>query len=199
MNGYEFCATYLAVKLHFTDEKYDFFRYGGKTKISEDSFLKRKDKFQFHKLAKKYGDDEVVAFLVSNFIADNKLWTKDLLQQNCVSNYTKWKRTMESLSYKFDNDFQKIMNLGDINESFAAKDGNHPAVLTLYMQNEISLESLVILNKIMNFIPKWDKQIQEDIIYPKISFLIKKYSPFLLSSMNMDKLYNIIKKYLKAG
>lgn len=196
MTGYEFCATYLAIKIHFSDEKYDFFKYGGKTKISQQSFESRKDKFQFHKLARKYNDDEVVAFLVSNFIVDSQIWTKDLLQQNCSANYTNWKKIMESLSYTFDNDFAKIMNQGKINDVFAVKEGKYPKVLTMYMQKEITLESLVILNKMMNFISKWDKEIQEDIIYPKISFKIKKYSPFLLSATNMEKLYNIIKKYI---
>ena len=80
---------YLSLKNHFTNPKYDFFKYGAKTRASIASFNKRKDKYWFEKTSRKYSDEEVVDFLVSNFTAaDNpqnlwiwgnyKFWRKDL-------------------------------------------------------------------------------------------------------------------------
>ena len=58
---------YLSLKNHFTNPKYDFFKYGAKTRASVTSFNKRKDKYWFEKTSRKYSDEEVVDFLVSNF------------------------------------------------------------------------------------------------------------------------------------
>ena len=68
MNGYDLYGLYQAIKLHFTSEQYNFFQYDGKTRISIDAFQKRRDKFLFHRLARKYRDEEMVPFLVSNFV-----------------------------------------------------------------------------------------------------------------------------------
>ena len=56
---------YLSLKNHFTNPKYDFFRYGAKTRASVSSFNKRRDKYWFEKTSRKYNDEEVVKFLVS--------------------------------------------------------------------------------------------------------------------------------------
>jgi len=40
---------YLSLKNHFTNPKYDFFKYGAKTRASVTSFNKRKDKYWFEK------------------------------------------------------------------------------------------------------------------------------------------------------
>ena len=60
MNGYDLYCTYQAIKLHFTSENYNFFHYDGKTKVSVEAFQKRRDKFLFHRLARKYRDEEMV-------------------------------------------------------------------------------------------------------------------------------------------
>ncbi len=60
---------YLSLKNHFTNPKYDFFKYGAKTRASMASFNKRRDKYWFEKTSRKYSDKEVVDFLVSNFVS----------------------------------------------------------------------------------------------------------------------------------
>ena len=47
---------YLSLKNHFTNPKYDFFKYGAKTRASVTSFNKRKDKYWFEKTSRKYSD-----------------------------------------------------------------------------------------------------------------------------------------------
>ena len=103
MTGHEFCAVYLAVKLHFTNEKYNFFSGSGKAKIGVDAFQKRKDKYLFHKLARKLDDAEVVPFLVSNFVYSGQTWTRTLLDEDASEIYTNWKKNVESLSYVFEH------------------------------------------------------------------------------------------------
>ena len=64
---FETYQTYLSMKSHFTNRKYDFFKYGGKSRATMSSFNKRKDKYWFEKTSRKYSDEEVLNFLLSNF------------------------------------------------------------------------------------------------------------------------------------
>ena len=50
MNGYEAYRLYLAVKLHFSTENYDFFKHNAKVNASIGSFTKRNDRYFFHRL-----------------------------------------------------------------------------------------------------------------------------------------------------
>ena len=54
MTGYEAFGLYESLKLHFSKDSYDFFKYNGKTNISVTSFENRKDKYHFYKLSRKY-------------------------------------------------------------------------------------------------------------------------------------------------
>ena len=49
--------TYISLKNHFTQPKYDYTKYGGKVKASEKAFYKRKDRFWFEKLSRQKSDD----------------------------------------------------------------------------------------------------------------------------------------------
>ena len=85
---------YLSLKNHFTNPKYDFFKYGAKTRASVTSFNKRKDKYWFEKTSRKYSDEEVVDFLVSNFSsADNpqNLWIGEIINSG-ERTYAEWKK-----------------------------------------------------------------------------------------------------------
>ena len=59
---------YCAMKAHFSKSSYNFIKYGGKTKVSRDSFWKRNDRYFFVKISKKYNNDEIKDYLLSNFI-----------------------------------------------------------------------------------------------------------------------------------
>ena len=47
------------------------------------------------------------------------------------------------------------------------------------MGKKISLETLVIFEKLVTYRKAFDKEIREQIIWPKVSRLIEKYEPFV--------------------
>lgn len=196
MNGYDLYCTYQAIKLHFSSEGYNFFQYDGKTRVSIDAFQKRRDKFLFHRLARKYRDDEMVPFLVANFVHSDDNWTKSLLEDEAEQTYREWKRTTDSMSKVYTEDLQKIATKDNFNDLFKVEDGQHPKLLVLFMQKEVTMETMVILNNIFNFVKIWDKKITDDIIYPKISRKIRKYGAFL--SVSVDKYKLLTKETLLA-
>jgi hypothetical protein len=196
MNGYDLYCTYQAIKLHFSTEQYNFFHYDGKTRVSIDAFQKRRDKFLFHRLARKYRDDEMVPFLVANFVHSDDNWTKSLLEEEAEQTYRDWKRRTDSMTKIYSDDLQKIATKDNFNDLFKVEEGQFPKLLVLFMQNEVTMETMVILNNIFDFIRIWDKKISDDIIYPKISRKIRKYGSFL--NVNVDKYKTLTKETLLA-
>lgn len=194
MNGYDLYGLYQAIKLHFTTEKYNFFQYDGKTRVSIDAFQKRRDKFLFHRLARKYRDEEMVPFLVANFVHSDDNWTKSLLEDQAEETYRDWKRTTDSMSKVYVEDLQKIATKESFNDLFKVEEGQFPKLLMHFMHKEITIETMVILNNIFNFIQIWDKKISDDIIYPKMSRKIRKYGAFL--AVNVDKYKKLTKETL---
>ena len=61
-------------------------------------------------------------------------------------------------------------------------------------ENEVTIETMVILHNVFNFIKIWDKNISHDIIYPKVSRKIRKYGAFL--NVNVDKYKKLTKETL---
>ena len=197
MNGYDLYGLYQAIKLHFTSEKYNFFQYDGKTRVSVDAFQKRRDKFLFHRLARKYRDDEMVPFLVANFVHSDGNWTKSLLEEEAESTYREWKRKTDSMSKIYVEDLEKIANKNNFNELFKVEDGQFPKLLVAFLQKDVTIETMVILNNIFDFIRIWDKKISDDVIYPKVSRKIRKYGSFL--NVNVDKYKQLTKETLLAN
>jgi hypothetical protein len=191
VSPFETYQHYLSLKNHFTNPKYDFFKYGAKTRASVTSFNKRKDKYWFEKTSRKYSDKEVVDFLVSNFTAtDNpqNLWIGEIINSG-ERNYAEWMKRQQSLTYLFKEQSNELFSENELESVFDCSKG-HPIVLKRFLSGNISLETLVIYYKIFLFGNKFDKQLL-DPVWESVSLKLKKYSPFL----NIDMFH--YKKILK--
>ncbi len=176
---FETYQTYLSMKSHFTNRKYDFFKYGGKSRATMSSFNKRKDKYWFEKTSRKYSDEEVLNFLLSNFVTtDNpqNLWIGEIINSG-ERNYAEWMRRQQSLTYLFKEQSSELLSQKDLNEVFDCSKG-HPPLLKKYLGGEISLETLTILEKVFSFVKNFDKKLK-DPVWESVSLKIKKYDPFL--------------------
>ena len=94
---YEAGNLFNALRLHFNDEKYNYFKYNGKTKCK---FVPENQFYVFQKLEKRYGEN-IQDFYVANFLENPKLWIHDLLGQECDDIYKEWLRKNQSLTYHF--------------------------------------------------------------------------------------------------
>lgn len=195
MEAIDAYKTYIALKHHFTLDTYDYFRYNKKTRVTLDSFLKRKDKIFFAKLGNRK-DAYLESFLVANFLYQTNMWVGELLSDECEDRYKDWKRRQESLSYHFKTEMEFISDLSpeEFNKLFHPMNDNHPEIIQKYMRKEISLETLCILDHILKFIHKTDKIIF-DPIYIDISKLCKKYQPFL--KVDIPKLKSVLKQLVQ--
>ena len=176
---FETYRTYLSMKSHFTNPKYDFIKYGGKSRATMTSFNKRKDKYWFEKTSRKYSDQEIIDFLLSNFInATNpqNLWIGEIINSG-ERTYAEWKMRQQSLTYMFKEQSENLLLDNDLERVFSCSKG-HPVVLKKYLGGEISLETLSILEKIFSFQKNFDKKLS-DPVWETVSMKLKKYLPFL--------------------
>jgi hypothetical protein len=196
IDGYEAFGLYESLKLHFTKDSYDFHKYNGKSNISVTSFENRKDKYHFYKLSRKFSKKEdLIEFLVANFVERDGLWVGDLLTEDAEVNYRSRQKILQSLSYEFTDDLSKLFNgIDDPNEVIKVVDGDYPVLLTYTLQKETKIETLCILNSILDFLPMWDKKITDTIRWPNLKRKIVKYTAFLPKDVVKYKL--ILKKVI---
>lgn len=189
--GFDAYEMYTGLKWHFSG-KFDYVKYNGKTKVSKEQFMLRKDKFSFYKLSRKYKREELFGFYVANFLKKPNVWVNELLTEDSDSEYTLWLRVQQSLSYIFDQNLKFLFEQVDSpDELLKVVDGQYPLLYNFYLQDKVYLETVVILDDIMNFIPMWSKKVSDDIIFPEFVIKCEKYKPFL----NYDKVK--FKKLLK--
>lgn len=192
---HETYKTYLAIKQHFTNDTYDFIKYNGKIKASIESFNKRKDRLFFEKLSRKNKDDEIVDFFVSNFASSSdpsSLWIGDIIK-NGSDNYTNWQKKTQSLSYLFEQDLRKVFEGKNFLEYLKIENNRHPKILKEYLSGNLMLETMVILDQMLNYREKFDLKLI-DPVWELVSKKIKKYSPFL--RVDVDKYKDILRKVL---
>ena len=178
MTGFEVYKTYLAIKLHFTKDDYNYFTFNGKSRASESSFEKRKDRYFFKKLATKFDKDTILQFFVSHFVENSSTWIGDLSVYNS-STYNAWKKKIQSMTFMFENDIDYLIDICNFEDLFDCKSGNHPILLQAYLGDRVTLESMVILNALVKYIPDFDKKIKEPIVWAEVTKKVVKYEPFL--------------------
>lgn len=183
MDAFNAYKTYIAIKNHFNSKYYDFFKYNGRTRASRTTFDKRSDKYFFHKLSKH---KDCTNFLVANFLVTD-CWVGDLVnEQIAEKTYLNWKKRIESLSYIFKSDLDKLDD--NFNSNFVVVDGQHPKLLKLYLRKEISPETLLILDDLLGFLKLWNRKIEDKIVWPTEYQKLKKYRPFFTVDIQKYKL-----------
>jgi hypothetical protein len=181
------------VKHHFTKPNYDIIKYNWKTKASISAYNKRKDRYFFEKLSRKYTEQEIKEFFISNFSHTenvNGVYIADLIDSG-EAVYSEWKRYTQSLFYNFKTELDVFFSHIKLNEILHCEDNQHSLLIKKYLQKVISIETLVIFNQIFNYVIKYDS-ILNDPVWDNISLKIKKYSPFVC--INKDKYIQIMKE-----
>jgi hypothetical protein len=194
MSPFETYQTYLSMKSHFTNSKYDFFKYRGKSRATVASFNQRKDKYFFEKSSRKYSDKEIVDFFLSNFVSTENpqnLWIGEIINSG-ERTYTEWMGRQQSLSYLFKEQSNELFSENELETVFNCSKG-HPLVLKKYLGGKISLETFVIYDKIFQFVKDFDKKLV-DPVWETVSLKLKKYNPFL--NINMLQYRKILKEIL---
>lgn len=187
---------YVALKMHFSYPDYDYFKYSGKSRANKESYESRNDKAIFSKVSKKYKDSEYIELLISNFLYDTEIWIGDIISEYGIKRHDEWKKRIQSISYTFNQDLIFIEdyildNDLQFNDLFK-KDSPYPKIVKFCIQKQISIETFSIMNKILNFVPKVDKLIDERILWEKYKAISIKYAPFICNEDSIKKYKKLI-------
>jgi hypothetical protein len=186
MNGFDTYKTYLALKQHFRSKSYDFFKYNGKVRASATSYEVRKDKYFFEKASKKFKHEEFIDYVVANITRNSDTWIGNMMDEKSSTNYKKWQKVTESMTYTFKEDVGVINEYEEnFNDVFKMKDGQHPVLFRLHLRGKISLETMVILDDLVNYSENWYKY--KDILLNEFVDMMRKYKPFLHNRLQVDK------------
>lgn len=198
MDGFKAYKYFIAIKLHFTSERYDVFETNGRVSGSREAFERRNDRGLFEKLAKKFSSDqELIQFLVANVAYGHMN-----VVYSCESEeyYALWKRRKESISRVFEVDLHTIaeylrFNNATIDDLYSIddKDGT-PLLLKLYIGKHITLETMAILQDIDNYLPNWQSLIM---LWHDHFLTVRKVKRFVkYDKSRIQYLYGVFKENL---
>ena len=174
---------YCAMKAHFSRKDYDFNKYGGKTKVSRDSFFKRKDRHFFVKLSRKYTTAiEIKNYYISNFIKDKRGYIANFSDEN----YKSWLLKRSGFFEQFVIELSPYIK--EFQPLFEVEGNNHPKLLKEFLGSRVSLETMIVLDELVEYGKNWDKLLEGDIIWIDLKKLMENYKGFLTINKNLYRM-----------
>ncbi len=147
MSGFEAYKIYSALKLHYTQENFDAYKYNFKTRIKPESFERLRFRYTFEKIASRCKTREnLIDFYTSNFITGCN-WVMDMNEKNLND----MKSRRESFSYNFKTDINKLSSSHGFDELCSCAGGENVLINELCKEN-IKIETVAMIDLLVNFI-----------------------------------------------
>ena len=176
--GFEAFKVYNAIRLHFTTE-YDFFKYNGKTRVTEKSWAARQDRFFFKKIERSIGIENLVPFFVSNYIDRDTLWSKDLIGTRAKNHYKLFNK--EEHYNTFRGDLAYLISLyKNTDDLLNAPQMSHPNLLKAYIIKSISPITMIILQSLVKYSNMWNATIVSDPQWSAVRSYLGKLNEFVI-------------------
>ena len=191
-----FC-TFLALKTHFNSISYDYFRFGGKLKLSESTFNSRNDRFMYMRLQKLIpNEQDMIEHIVANLLQEKK-WIGEFLEEDSREITLKYRKQIQSITHLVDEELSRLVNRQGvivINDIFKPLESKYPILLEALYESEVSYPMLTVLNSFIPFVSKFDNEFgKNDMLWSKPSRFITKLRPFI--KFDRDKIISVLKKY----
>lgn len=193
MTGHQAYRYYQAIKLHFTKDKFDVF-VNPNVKCSVEAYEKRNDYYLFEKLARKYPDDaDLIQYFVSNFAYGHKEVVYE--DEESKEFFLQWNKRKESISKVLDDDLSKIIlyaekNKLKENDIIGIPDEGLPLLLSMYIGQHISIESLRILDDYIEMLDKWKQSSTLFLWQDEFRRIIKLKRFVKYDKIRVDKIVN---------
>ena len=201
MDGYKAYRYYLAIKLHFTTDKFDVFQNRGNVKGTREAFNARNDRYIFEKLAQKHSDDkEIIQFFVSNFAYGND--TAIYAGQEAEDNFMQWNKRKQSITKIFVDDLATLLTHIETNRLkhsaiFEFTENEYPVALNMFVGGKISIETLRIIDDFTDILEKWNQNLSVKYIWDNEMRRIKKLTGFVkYDKIKIEKIFSAFKEEL---
>jgi hypothetical protein len=189
MTGFEAYKLFMALNNHFFSASYDYFSYGGKVNVKAETYdAKRSDeKNRYDRLARKFQTkEELENFIVANLLVAKKRAWIGALGGDANDIYIRWQGRVQALTYNITNEIRHLLeDRESFNSLFACDEHEHPEILKAHMRGDVSLESFVVLDICLNFVPTMSKKLGDDRNWLLVKNKSRKYRPFL-ERLNID-------------
>ena len=201
MDGYKAYRYYLAIKLHFTTDKFDVFQNRGNVKGTREAFNARNDRYIFEKLAQKHPEDkEIIQFFVSNFAYGND--TAIYAGQEAEDNFMQWNKRKQSITKIFVDDLATLLTHIETNRLkhsaiFEFTENEYPVALKMFVGGKIAIETLRIIDDFSGIIEKWNQNLSVKYIWDNEMRRIKKLTGFVkYDKIKIEKIFSAFKEEL---
>jgi hypothetical protein len=202
MNGDDIFKRYLAVKIHFTEKKYDCVKNNYQLKSKKD-FKEKYNASMFNKLLFDVDldtMDKITDFFISGFCNGNIKYIDYFLEKESKEEYHLWQKRYYTIGIHAKNQSKELIrNYKSLNISLGKITSinnslTHPHLLYSYYGKSISMETLLVWAIAFNLLDKWEN-ISENIIWPKTKHTIMKYNSFV--KMKKERAERIIHNALE--
>ena len=98
------------------------------------------------------------------------------------ANYESWKLKRQGFFEEFEVEMQPLVQ--SFEDLFVIKKRTalvtyHPKLLKEFLGGRVSIETMIILNDLVNYSKKWDKQLEDDVVWPDLKKFMNNYKRFL--------------------
>ena len=199
MNGFKAYRYYLALKLHFTTDKFNVFENKGNVRGSYETFEARNDKYLFDKLGRVFGTDrELIQFIASQFVYNNPNFIYDLNQAH--DNYTQWVKVKESMTKIFSDDLNTILlevekNGYTLEDVFNCTLNDFPVIIKLYLGKRITAQTINIISSMNEVVAGWLNNKNLALVLESEIRIIYKMDGFL--KYNKEKLQQLYTEFIE--
>ena len=177
-NGYQAYQIYQSLKLHFTTD-YDAVKYNYKTSVKQSSFDRRKDRYFFEKLSRRFNKEELIHYFTANLIENQKVWIGDMSDEI----YSAYVARYDKLTYMFDEDVKFLYNKGYTFDQLCSTTENYSVnpLLEALRAHEIRPETVVLLDILVNFLKRLRTILSDPLgINKEMIDMLIKYKPIML-------------------
>ena len=177
-NGYQAYQIYQSLKLHFTTD-YDAVKYNYKTSVKQSSFDRRKDRYFFEKLSRRFNKEELIHYFTANLIENQKVWIGDMSDEI----YSAYVARYDKLTYMFDEDVKFLYNKGYTFDQLCSttEDYSVNPLLEALRAHEIRPETVVLLDILVNFLKRLRTILSDPLgINKEMIDMLIKYKPIML-------------------
>ena len=175
---------FLAIKLHFKDPKFDFFKNAGKTRTSISAYNGRNDRYFFEKAAKIWNTEKFLDKCLTQVKVDVNFSSKDLFTPDNESRYLKRKGYLESFVQALDKESSLVISesLREGIDNYRLINGSEvqkPYIYTLLKKGIISEETFLCWDGMLDVSPSLATFLIDPLVSDTLFFL-DKYKPFVL-------------------
>lgn len=181
MDGYQTYQIYQSLKLHFTSD-YDAVKYNYRTAVKRDTFERRRDRYFFEKLSRRFTKEKLIHYFTSNLIQNTGVWIGDMSDKI----YSDYVARYDKLTYMLSQDMKFMSEKGySFNQLCITSDNNttNPLLESL-RTDEIQIESVVLVDIMVNFLGRLKSDLSDPLgINKDLIDLLLKYKSIMTQNL----------------